>query len=76
MLTSNIWTQEGLVNETLGEVKDIFYNIGSNWPDVPLYVVTQIDNNMGSPWKNEDPIVVLIIPLSLGRKIQLSIVMA
>ena len=75
MLTSKIWTQVGLVNGTLGEIVDIIYSSGSKPPEVPLYIVTRIDNYIGSPWNEEDPKLVPIIPLCLGSRRQISITM-
>lgn len=76
MLTSNIWTQAGLVNGALGEVVEIIYSPGSKPPDVPMYVVTRFDNYSGPPWNVHDPKSIPIIPVSLGNRRQIPLTMA
>ena len=76
MLTTNIWTQAGLVNGSLGEVVDIVYSPGSKPPDVPMYVTARIDNYTGPPWNKDDPKIVPISPVPLGSRRQIPLIMA
>ena len=50
MLTSNLWTDAGLVNGALGVIEQIVYNLGSSSPEPPTYVLIKIDNYVGVPW--------------------------
>ena len=44
MLTSNLWTDVGLVNGALGFFEKIVYNRGCSSPKPPTYVLITIDN--------------------------------
>lgn len=68
MLTSNIWTQAGLVNGALSKVVEIIYSPDSKPPYVPMYVVTRFNSYNGPPWNDHDPKSILIIPVSLGNR--------
>lgn len=49
MLTTNIWVLAGLVNGSLGLVKDIVYAMGAKPPQLPEYVV-ELNNYIGLAW--------------------------
>ena len=63
MLTSNIWTDAGLVNGALGVIQQIMYNFG-NLPPKPLtYVLVRFDNFLGFHGMNLSLKLVLLHPL-------------
>ena len=76
MLTRNIWIEVVLIRRALGEVVGIIYSPSSKPPDLPLYVVVQVDNYTGTPWNQADPKMVPITPVSLGSIRQVPIRMA
>ncbi|XP_057844943.2 uncharacterized protein LOC131054442 [Cryptomeria japonica] len=76
MLTTNIWTQTGLVNGALGKIIEIIYRSDSKPPDIPMYIMVKFDNYSGSQWHPNDPKLVPITPISLGNLRQLPIKMA
>ena len=49
MLTSNLWTDAGLVNGALGFIQQIVYNPRSFPPKPPTYVLIKVDNYVGVP---------------------------
>ena len=49
MLTANLWIQGGLVNGSLGVVKDIVYATSSKPPQLPTYVTVTFDSYNGTP---------------------------
>ena len=64
MLTCNLWVEAGLVNGTIGIVRNIFYCDGSKPPQVPIYTIVCFDNYIGVPWDIRDPKFVSITPIS------------
>ena len=76
MLTTNVWTQAGLVNGALGEVIDIVYSTEARPPDLPLYVVARMEKYVGPSWNAANPTFIPITPVSLGSRRQLPIRMA
>ena len=50
MLTSNLWTNAGLVNGALGVIQQIVYNPGSSPPEPPTNVLVRFDNYLGVSW--------------------------
>ena len=50
MLTSNLWTDVGLVNGALGVIQQIVYNLGISTPEPATYVLVRFDNYQGVPW--------------------------
>ena len=49
MLTSNLWTDAGLVNGALGVIQQIVYKPGSSPPEPPTYVLVRFDKYEGVP---------------------------
>ena len=47
MLTSNLWTDAGLVNGSLGFIQQIVYNPGSSPLKPSMYVLIKFDNYVG-----------------------------
>jgi ATP-dependent exoDNAse (exonuclease V) alpha subunit len=48
MLTENIWTPAGLVNGTLGTVRDIAWAAGANWrEEAPNVIAVEFDSYEG-----------------------------
>ena len=74
ILTSNLWTDAGLVNGTLGVIQQIVYNPGSSPPKPPTYVLIKFDNYV--PWDESFPEVVPITSIERGNKKQLPLKLA
>ncbi|XP_065826022.1 uncharacterized protein [Oscarella lobularis] len=53
MLTSNLWTEMGLVNGSMGYVVAILYQPGAKPPALPTAVVVQMDKYNGPTWGGE-----------------------
>ena len=68
MLTSNLWTNAGLVNGALGFIQQIVYNPRSSPPEPPTYVLIKFDNYVGVPWDESFPQVVPITSIERGNK--------
>ena len=68
MLTSNLWTDAGLVNGALGVIQQIVYNPGSSPPEPPTYVLIKFDNYVGVPWDESFPQFVPITSIERGNK--------
>lgn len=47
MLRMNLWVNGGLVNGTMGTVKDIVYKSGEKPPSVPAYILIEFDDYKG-----------------------------
>ena len=76
MLTSNLWTDAGLVNGALGFVEKIVYNPGCSPPEPPTYVLVRFDNYIGIPWDEVSRQTVPIIPIQRGTTKQLPLKLA
>ena len=53
MLSSNLWTEMGLVNGSMGYVVAILYQPGAKPPALPTAVVVQMDKYDGPTWGGE-----------------------
>ncbi|XP_065837259.1 ATP-dependent DNA helicase pif1-like [Oscarella lobularis] len=53
MLTSNLWTEMGLINGSMGYVVAILYQPGAKPPALPTAVVVQMDKYDGPTWGGE-----------------------
>jgi len=71
MLTSNIWTDFGLINGALVFVEQIVYDLGCLPPKPPTYVLIRFDNYVGFPWDESFPWTVSITPIERGSQKQL-----
>jgi hypothetical protein len=76
MLTSNLWTNAGLVNGALGVVEQIVYNPGISPPEPPTYILVRFDNYVGVPWDEAFPQTVPIIPIERGKERQIPLRLA
>ena len=76
MLTTNLWINAGLVNGSLGQVKEIIYDIDSKPPDLPRYVIVNFKNYIGLVWDTHYPNNVPITPITRGNHTQLPLAMA
>ena len=76
MLTSNLWTDAGLVNGALGVTQQIVYHPGSSPPKPPTYVLIKFNNYVGVPWDELFPQVVPITSIKRGNKKQLPLKLA
>ena len=76
MLTSNLWTDAGLVNGALGVVEDIVYNPGTSPPNPPTYVLVTFDKYVGVAWDELFPQTVPIIPIERGNNRQIPLRLA
>ena len=70
MLTSNLWTNAGLVNGAVGVIQQIVYNPGSSSPEPPMYVLIKFDNYVGVPWDESFSQVVPITSIERSTKTQ------
>lgn len=46
MLRANLWVEGGLVNGSLGTIKDIVYAAGGSPPELPFYILVEFDNKL------------------------------
>lgn len=76
MLTTNLWTQAGLVNGSLGQITSIIYDTNSNPPNLPKYDVVNFKNYIGPAWDTHNPNNVPITPITQGNSTQLPLAMA
>ena len=76
MLTSNLWTDAGLVNGALEVIEQIVYNLGSSPLEPPMYVLIKFDNYVGVPWDESFPQVVPITSIERGNKKQFPLKLA
>ena len=49
MLTSNLWTEAGLCNGTMGTIKDIIFSENHTSPMLPIAIVVQFENDYIGP---------------------------
>ena len=71
MLTSNLWADARLVNEALGFVEKIMYNLRCSPPKPPTYVLVRFDNYIGISWYEVSHKIVPIIPIERGTTKQI-----
>ena len=58
MLTEHIWTEQGLVNGTLGPVRDIIWKVNADWRQQPPYaILTTFDQDEGPTLGTRQPAV-------------------
>ena len=63
MLLNNLWTEMGLCNGAMGEVKSLVYKHGVLPPALPIAVLIKFDNYVGPTFFNTG--VVPIVPINL-----------
>ena len=49
MLTSNLWTDVGIINGALGVIQQIVYNLGSSPREPPMHVLIKFYKYVGAP---------------------------
>ena len=76
MLITNLWVTAGLLNGSLGEVKDIVYPIECRPPLLPSYVTVEFNSYTGPPWDLRNPKIVPIEPISRGNRTQIPLATA
>jgi hypothetical protein len=74
MLTSNLWTNAGLVNGALGVVEQIVYNPGISPPKPPTYILVRFHNYVGVPWDEALPKIVPVIPIGRRKEKQIPLI--
>lgn len=68
ILTCNLWAEAGLVNGSLGYVKDIFYTPTSKPPQIPMFTTIVSYKYVGVPFDASNPNIVLITPVIRGNR--------
>ena len=53
MLRKNLWVDKGLVNGSLGTIKDIVFEVGIRPPNLPAFLLVKFDNYQG-PFLHDD----------------------
>lgn len=48
MLTANLWTDKSLTNGAMGTVRDIVWEPGQGWKELPRYVMVEFDGYTGT----------------------------
>ena len=76
MLTTNLWVQARLVNDSLGKVIDIVYNSNEQPPSLPSFVVVEFLHYKGPLWDASNPTYVPIPPITKGSRRKLPLSMA
>ena len=76
MITTNIWIGARFVNEVIGEITYIVYEMGTKPPNMPMYVVIHFENYNGPPWNQDEPKCVSMVPIILGSQRQLPLTMS
>ena len=76
MLTTNLWVQAGLVNNSLGKFIDIVYKSNEQLPSLPYFVVVEFLYYKGPLWDVLNPTYVPISPITRGSRRQLPLRMA
>ncbi|KAH9297085.1 hypothetical protein KI387_028767, partial [Taxus chinensis] len=76
MLVCNLWVEAGLVNGSLGQVKNIVYYPGTKPPDLPIFVVVEFQNYIGIPWDLSHPKYVPVPPVLRGCRRQVPLKMS
>ena len=76
MLTSNLWTDVGLINDALGVIQQIVYNLGSSPPEPPTYVLIKFYKYVGAPWDESLPQFVPITPIERDNQKKLPLKLA
>ncbi|XP_057833467.2 uncharacterized protein LOC131044209 [Cryptomeria japonica] len=71
MLLANLWIEVGLVNGSIGLVKNIIYKLNTKPPDLPKFVIVHFQNYKGPPWDTLHPNDIPITPITRGRHTQI-----
>ncbi|XP_057872859.1 uncharacterized protein LOC131079010 [Cryptomeria japonica] len=76
MLLGNLWLEVGLVNGSIGLVKNIIYEPNTKPPDLPKFVIVRFQNYKGPPWDPLHPNDIPITPIARGRHTQIPLTTA
>ncbi|XP_057839898.2 uncharacterized protein LOC131049832 [Cryptomeria japonica] len=76
MLLANLWIEVGLVNGSIGLVKNIIYELNTKPPDLPNFVVVRFQNYKGPPWNPLHPNDIPIAPIAQGTRTQIPLTTA
>ena len=76
MLTSNLWTDVGLINGALGVIQQIVFNLGISPREPPTYVLIKFYKYVRAPWDELLPQVVPITPIKRGNQKKLPLKLA
>ena len=76
MLTTNLWVQAGLVNDSLGKFIDIVYKSNEQPPSLPSFVVVKFLYYKKPLWDDLNPSYVPISPITRGSRRKLPLRMA
>ena len=66
MITSNLWTQQGITNGATGTLRFIIYNGTGRPPALPLAVIVELDDEYHGPHLPGLPRHVVINPITRG----------
>ncbi|XP_057832940.2 ATP-dependent DNA helicase pfh1-like [Cryptomeria japonica] len=64
MLLANLWIEVGLVNGSIGLVKNIIYEPNTKPPDLPKFVIVRFQIYKGPPWDIVHPNDIPITPIT------------
>ncbi|XP_057857985.2 uncharacterized protein LOC131067076 [Cryptomeria japonica] len=76
MLLANLWIEVGLVNGSIGLVKNIIYEPNTKPPDLPKFVIVRFQNYKGPPWDPLHPNDIPIAPIARRRHTQIPLTTA
>ncbi|XP_059064702.1 uncharacterized protein LOC131856794 [Cryptomeria japonica] len=76
MLLANLWIEVGLVNGSIGLVKNIIYEPSTKPPDLPNFIIVHFQNYKGPPWNTLHPNDIPIAPIAPSTRTQIPLTTA